>query len=66
MVARVGLDLDVLFDGGTAINNGMAKALEDELMVPIKIAPNPQITTALGAAVIAKQANFDKSIAPLL
>ena len=48
------MDLDVLFDGGTAINDGMARALADELMAPLKIADNPQITTALGAAVIAK------------
>ncbi len=54
LAARVGLSEDVLFDGGAAINGGMIKALEDELMVPLIIAADPQTTTAIGAAVMAK------------
>jgi len=55
LASRVGIVEDVLFDGGAAINDGMVKALEDELMVSLKVASDPQITTAIGAAVMAKE-----------
>ncbi len=55
LAARVGLVEDVLFDGGAAINGGMIQALEDELMIPLIMADDPQITTALGAAEMARR-----------
>lgn len=46
----------VFFDGGPALNNGLVQAIEDELMQKIMVPPNPQITTAYGAALIAREA----------
>lgn len=51
---RVSVEDIVLFDGGTALNRGMVAALEDELMRKIIVPENPQIITAFGAALIAK------------
>lgn len=49
----------ILFDGGAAFNTGLKEALEEELMEEIIISDNPQITSALGAALIAS-AKFSK------
>ena len=54
LAARVGVEDDVLFDGGAALNKGLVAALEDELMRKIYVPESPQITTAIGTAVIAK------------
>ena len=43
----------VVFTGGVAIVPGMDRALESALGRPVSIAPNPQFTGALGAAIIA-------------
>jgi len=40
----------VLFDGGTAYNNGLVDALEEEFMRDFIVPEEPQITTAIGAA----------------
>jgi activator of 2-hydroxyglutaryl-CoA dehydratase len=56
LFARVGIVSDVYFSGGVAKNKGMKKAIEDVLSVNI-IEPNkldPQLTGALGAAVLAQ------------
>ncbi len=42
----------VLFDGGPAMNAGLTQAISDELMCDIQIPDSPQITTAIGAALI--------------
>ncbi len=47
----------IFFDGGPAMNKGLIRALEDELMHEIVVPENPQITTAYGAALIARE-NF--------
>ncbi|MCP5063211.1 MAG: CoA activase [Ignavibacteriae bacterium] len=54
LAARVGVEDDVLFDGGAALNRGLVTALEDELMRKIYVPKSPQTTTAIGAASIAK------------
>lgn len=56
LVRRVGVIEDVVFSGGVAKNDGVAKALEDELNVKIKrpTAFDPQLIGALGAALIAQ------------
>jgi len=54
MVKRVSTDKEILFDGGPAVNMGLVAALEDELMAEIYVPEFPQITTALGAALLAK------------
>jgi predicted CoA-substrate-specific enzyme activase len=40
--------------GGGALNTGLIKAIEQELQTKLLIPPQPQIITALGAAIIAK------------
>jgi predicted CoA-substrate-specific enzyme activase len=43
----------VCFTGGVALQSGMARALEEVLSCPVRVAPRPQFTGALGAAVLA-------------
>jgi (R)-2-hydroxyacyl-CoA dehydratese activating ATPase len=43
----------VYFTGGVALQPGMARALEEVLSCPVRVAPQPQFTGALGAAVLA-------------
>ena len=43
----------VYFTGGVAQQPGMARALEEVLSLPVRVAPQPQFTGALGAAVLA-------------
>jgi len=54
LAGRIGMEDGVVFDGGAALNSGMANALENELMRKVYIQPQPQFTTAIGAAHIAK------------
>jgi predicted CoA-substrate-specific enzyme activase len=44
----------VLFQGGVARNPGMVRALEEELGVHLVIPPSPELTGALGAALLAR------------
>ncbi len=55
MVRRIGLEEQVVFDGGPALNQGLVKAFEDELAVDIYVPKWPQITTAIGAALLARE-----------
>ena len=55
MAKRVGIKEVVFFDGGPARNIGMRKAFEDELQMKIYVAEMPQIVTATGASIIAKE-----------
>jgi predicted CoA-substrate-specific enzyme activase len=50
----------VVFTGGVALVPGMADALAEVIGCPVSIAPDPQMTGALGAALIARR----KSDAP--
>jgi (R)-2-hydroxyacyl-CoA dehydratese activating ATPase len=43
----------VCFTGGVALQPGMARALEEVLSCPVLVAPQPQFTGALGAALLA-------------
>ncbi len=55
MARRVGIVEEVFFDGGPALNKGLVKAIEDEMAVELYVPPAvPQVTTAVGAALIAK------------
>ncbi|MHA1791062.1 MAG: acyl-CoA dehydratase activase [Promethearchaeota archaeon] len=54
MVRRMGIVGDVAFCGGVAKNGGMVRALEKELGVKLYLAPDPQITGAVGSALIAR------------
>jgi len=55
MVKKVGVKESVFFDGGPAFNQGLKKALEQELGMVLHVPPDPQTTTALGAAIIAHE-----------
>ena len=43
----------VYFTGGVALQPGMARSLEEVLACPVRVAPHPQFTGALGAALCA-------------
>jgi len=55
MVRRMGVTPDVVFCGGVAKNHGMVRALEKELGSKIHLPKDPQITGALGSAIIAAE-----------
>lgn len=54
MVERIGLEEPVCMTGGVAKNLGVVKALEENLSIKISIPEEPQITGALGAALLAQ------------
>ncbi|MCP4125583.1 MAG: hypothetical protein GY753_00805, partial [Gammaproteobacteria bacterium] len=55
MAKRVGIVDQVFFDGGPALNGGLIRAMEDELATDVYVPPGvPQVTTAVGAALIAR------------
>lgn len=61
MVRKVGLVKDVALTGGCAKNAGLAKALSAQLKVEvIKLPHDPQITGAIGAALIAAEKAAEK------
>ncbi len=55
LAGRVGVEDKVFFDGGPALNRGMVNALEDELARDVIVPDIPQITTASGAASLARE-----------
>jgi predicted CoA-substrate-specific enzyme activase len=52
---RVGLIPDIVMTGGVALNGGVVKAMMQELKTEIKTSPLPQLTGAVGAALLAYQ-----------
>ena len=58
LAKRVGVQDKVFFDGGPAMNKGLVQALEDELLHQVLIPAVPQVTTAFGAALIARDAFY--------
>lgn len=59
LAKRFGMEGAVFFDGGPAQNRGLVLALEDELMRQVIVPGTPQITTAYGAALLAREAYDD-------
>ena len=55
LVNRVGLEKDCALSGGGGLDIGLIKIMEKELGIQLLIPPQPQLTTALGAAVIAEE-----------
>lgn len=53
LAKRAGIVPVVVLTGGVARNKGMLKALETEMSCEIKTPENPQLTGALGAAILA-------------
>ena len=56
MVKKIKLEEPCAICGGGALNIGLVKAIEHELNIQLLIPPQPQILTALGAAITAKTA----------
>lgn len=52
LVLRVGVKPDVTLTGGVAQNRGIIRAMEQELKVKLVIPSTPQLTGALGAALL--------------
>ncbi len=55
LAKRVGIEDRVYMDGGPALNKGLVAAIEDELRRPLVVPEHPQTTTAIGAAILARQ-----------
>ncbi len=57
LVAMAGRNLaePIVFTGGVALVSGMREALQTALGRPVMIAPEPQLTGALGAAILASR-----------
>ena len=55
LLKRVGLDGEVTLIGGVALQGGMVAALRDRLGVAVNVPEEPQLTIALGAAVLGLQ-----------
>ncbi len=55
LLKRVGIRETIFFDGGPALNEGLVNAVENELGRAVFVPEYPQITTAVGAAVLAKE-----------
>jgi activator of 2-hydroxyglutaryl-CoA dehydratase len=53
---RVGIEKDVALVGGVALNDGVVKTLEKELGFAVMVPDVPQIVSALGAAILAREA----------
>ncbi|MEO0067530.1 MAG: acyl-CoA dehydratase activase [candidate division WOR-3 bacterium] len=52
MAARLEIKPEVVFAGGTALNEGMRVALERTLGLPVAVAKMPMLVAALGAALL--------------
>jgi predicted CoA-substrate-specific enzyme activase len=53
MARKARFEPEVLLTGGGGLNAGIVQALEDELMVDIRLPLHPQLNGAIGAALIA-------------
>jgi len=55
VVAMAGrnVDLPIIFTGGVAMISGMDAALQSALAQTVTVSPDPQMTGALGAAILA-------------
>ncbi|MDH5716193.1 MAG: acyl-CoA dehydratase activase [Spirochaetia bacterium] len=62
LIKRIGVEDIIFFDGGPAMNKGLVEAVENELMRELFIPEIPQITTAYGAALIAKEAYEEEAV----
>jgi predicted CoA-substrate-specific enzyme activase len=54
LVKKIKLEEPCAICGGGALNTGLIKAVEDELQIRLLVPPQPQIVTALGAAIFAR------------
>ena len=57
LVKKVKLEQPCAICGGGALNIGLVKTVEQEMNIKLLVHPQPQIVTALGAAVVARTSN---------
>ena len=57
LIRRVGVEEKVMITGGVAKNDAVVCALNEKLGITIIVPPEPQITGALGAALLAGESN---------
>jgi predicted CoA-substrate-specific enzyme activase len=55
LLGGLGIAGDIVFTGGVARNPGVVRALEEEGRLRVRVPENPQITGALGAAILAQR-----------
>lgn len=55
LLKRVGIEPEITFVGGMALQNGMVSALEKALAQKVNVAERPELVAALGAALLARQ-----------
>lgn len=60
LAQRVGVRSEVVMCGGVAQNSGVADAIQKELGQPLLVARDPQLTGALGAALLAYEEQIRK------
>ena len=53
LLGRTAITGDIYLDGGPSQNTGLREALEDELLVDVKVLEKPQFTVSFGAAISA-------------
>ena len=49
------MEKDCVISGGSALDIGLTKSMEEKLGIKLLVPPQPQIVTALGAAIIAEE-----------
>jgi predicted CoA-substrate-specific enzyme activase len=57
LVHRVGMEEDCALSGGSGLDTGLIKCLEERLEVELVLVPQPRLVTALGAAIMAGGGN---------
>ena len=55
LIDRVGLEKDCAISGGGGLDVGLIKRVEEKLGVKLLVPPQPQMVTALGAAIMAEE-----------
>lgn len=55
LLKRVGIEAEVTFVGGMALQSGMVQALEKAVGQKVNVAERPELVAALGAALLARQ-----------
>ena len=55
LIGRVGLEEKCAISGGGGLNVGLIKSVEEKLGVQLLVPPQPQLVTALGAAIMAQE-----------
>lgn len=55
LINRVGLEKDCALSGGGALDTGLVETLQKKLKIKLLVPPQPQIITALGAAIMAEE-----------